>query len=103
VRAEGALQFVLESTISAPDRTHRESLRIAVRNEQFRVNQGAASLIDVSERGLEFGYRERVGGAMSERYWRITLDGPREMKIERAVYVNGAMLEATAWELSKPY
>jgi len=102
-RAESALQFVLESTITARDRSHREPLRIAVRNERLWVNQGDASLLDVSERGLEFGYRERVGGAVSERYWRITLDGRRGMKIERAVYTNGAMLEATVWELSKAY
>jgi hypothetical protein len=102
-RAESALQLVLESTITASDRNHRESLRIAVRNENLWVNQGEASLVDVSERGIEFGYRQRVGGAVSEHYWRITLDGRRGMKIERALYTNGAMAEATIWELSKPY
>jgi hypothetical protein len=100
--AEGALQFMLESSITAPDRRHRESLRIGVRNEQLWVNQGGASLTELSEHGLEFGYRERVGGAVSERYWRITFDGQREMRVERAVYTNGAMVEATAWDLSKP-
>ena len=101
-RAESTLTLLLESTISASDRTQRESLRISVRNEHLWVNQVEASLLDVSERGIEFSYRERVGGALAERYLRITLDGARGMKLERAIYTNGAMQEATVWELNKP-
>jgi len=100
-RAESALTLLLESTITASDRSQRESVRLSVRNEYLWVNQVEASVLDVSERGIEFGYRERVGGALAERYLRVTLDGVRGMKIERAMYTNGAMQEATVWELSK--
>lgn len=102
-RATSPVQFVLDSTISDRDSNRRELLRIEVRDDRLWVNGGYASLRAVSPRTLEFGYVERRGGLVTERQWRIDLDGRRAMNVEQVTYANGALSESSRWETTKPY
>ncbi len=102
-RLESSLRFALESTISAQGRNRRDLLRMEVRDERPWVNQGPATFISVSDRVLEFAYAERIGGGVSERYWRIELDGRRAMTIEQETFANGALVEAGTWQLEKRF
>jgi len=60
-------------------------------------------LLSVSDRVLALSYRQRVGGAITELYWRIELDGRRDMKIEHVMWANGTLSESSIWELRKPF
>lgn len=102
-RLESSLRFALESTISARGRNRRDLLRIEVRDQRPWVNHGPATFITVSDRALEFAYAERIGGGVSERYWRIELDGRRAMTIEQETFANGALVEAGTWQLEKRF
>jgi hypothetical protein len=109
-RAGSRSEFVLDSTISSRDRNQRELLRIELRDQRLWVNHRYASLISVSDRVLEFGYGQRTGGAITptggiitELYWRIELDGRRDMRIEHVLWANGTLSENRAWELRKPF
>ena len=84
-RAATAERFRLESTISSQGNSRRDLLDIQVRNGRLWVNGGGAALISVSNRALEFGYIQQLGGTVTELYWRIQVDGRREMSVEHVL------------------
>jgi hypothetical protein len=105
IEAEGDLdppdRFVLDSTIQMQGSNRRELLRIEVRDEKLFINSGTASLLNVSERELKFGYKLQVGGVVTEYYWRIALAGTRGMTLQQWTYTQGELSASSDWKLTK--
>jgi hypothetical protein len=107
VVAEGeiteALNFVLHSNVSSGGSSRNERLRVEISDRrQVWVNNGGATLFAASDRGLEFGYRILDGGA-KELYWRIDVNGKRDVQIRQRTYANGTLIETSNWDLKKPF
>ncbi len=101
-RLESPTRFVLDSTISSRDTVSQELLRLELRGKRLWVNQGDVGLTTLTDRVLEFGYKLRRGGAITELYWRIEVAG-RTLTIEHEAYGNGALSGSSTWKLKKPH
>jgi hypothetical protein len=105
IDAEGDLnppdRFVLDSRLQSQGSNRREPLRIEIRDEMLVINSGAATLMGVSERALDFGYKLQVGGLVTEYYWHITLAGTRGMNLRQRTYTQGELSASSFWNLTK--
>lgn len=93
--------FLFDQTISSGGVNRRDLLRIDIRNGALRVNQVYTSLLEGSESVLAFGYKVRVGGVVSEHYWRFEQRGARNLTMERWTYVLGQLSDYDHWDLTR--
>lgn len=93
-------EFVLDANVSRSNRSKRLLMRLGMRGPRFVYEREDALLTLVSDRALAFEYTLRIGGALSEYYWRIDVENDR-LTVQTTVYGSEGLRAVTRLELTR--